>query len=345
MAKLPGETGISPRDAPSATRSISAPLARRTSRARRAELVGARRPGAHRAPSTHGRAGRRGDLGAAVWFLLPSTIGFAVFYLWPFFRGTVTSFTDWNLLSSARFVGFENYADMFADPLFWNALRVTAIYVVVNISTQTVLALAIASLMQYLNLGVGNRSAILVPWLVPNVTVAIVTLFMLDPNVGFVNYVIDFLGGRTQNFYGNGDLSIITIALVNTWRNMGYTALLFYAGMQTIPGGLYEAAALDGASAWNTFRRITLPLLRPVTVMVLVVSIIGSFQIFDTVAVTTRGGPGNATRVIYYYIYQKAFAEFNMGYASAMAVALFLLILALSIAQLRLLRSSQSDLD
>lgn len=278
-------------------------------------------------------------------FLLPSTVGFVVFYLWPLVRGTATSFTDWNLLSAPRYVGLDNYRAMVADPLFWNALRVTCAYVVVNITTQTVLALGIATLMQRLRLGVGNRSAILVPWLVPNVTIAIITLFMLDPNVGFVNHVIEVLGGHTRNFYGSSDLAIVTIALVNTWRNMGYTALLFYAGMQTIPGELYEAASLDGAGPWRAFRNVTLPLLRPVTVMVLVVSVIGSFQIFDTVAVTTRGGPGNATRVIYYYIYQKAFAQFDMGYASAMAVALFLLILGLSVVQLRLLRSNESDLS
>ena len=295
---------------------------------------------AHERPSL----AHRNDARAAVWFLLPSALGLAVFYIWPFIRGTAMSFTDWNLLSAPTFVGTQNYREMLADPLFWNALRVTVIYVAVNISTQTVLALGIAVLMQRMALGVASRSAILVPWLVPNVTVAIVTLFALDPNVGFVNHVVELLGGQTRNFYGSSDLAIITIALVNTWRNMGYTALLFYSGMQVIPGELYEAADLDGASAWRAFRSITLPLLRPVTVMVLVVSMIGSFQIFDTVAVTTRGGPGNSSRVIYYYIYQKAFAQFDMGYASAMAVALFILILGLSVAQMRLLRSSRSDL-
>lgn len=290
------------------------------------------------------RRGPRGDGQAAFWFLLPSTIGFLIFYLLPFVRGIATSFTDWNLLSAPKLVGFDNFARMAGEPLFWNALRVTVTYVVVNITTQTVLALAIAGLMQYLALGVASRSAIVLPWLVPNVTVAIVTLFMLDPNVGFVNHVIENLGGRPQSFYGDGDLAIITVALVNTWRNMGYTALLFFAGMQMIPSVLYEAASMDGASAWRTFRSITVPLLRPVTVLVLVVSIIGSFQIFDTVAVATRGGPGNETRVIYYYIYQKAFAQFDMGYASAMAVVLFLIILVLSVTQLRLFRSSHSDL-
>ena len=288
---------------------------------------------------------RRSDAPAAMLYLLPAFIGFAVFYAWPMFQGAWLSFTDWNLLSTPEFVGGENYARLWGDPTFWNALRVTVIYVVVNISTQTILALAIAVLMQRLTVSIAGRSAILVPWLIPNVTIAIVSLFMLDPNVGFVNEVIEYLGGRSRSFYGSSELAIVTIALVNTWRNMGYVALLFYAGLQTISPNLYEAAAIDGASGWRTFRQITLPLLRPVTALVLVVSVIGSFQIFDTVAVATRGGPGDSTRVIYYYIYQKAFAQFDMGYAAAMAVVLFGILILLSIAQLRLLRASQSDLD
>ncbi len=287
----------------------------------------------------------RSDAPAAALFLLPAVVGFAVFYLWPLIEGIRISFTDWNLLSPAHNIGIDNYVAMANDPKFWNALRVTLEYVFINISTQTVLALAIATLMQRLVLSVAARSAILVPWLVPNVTIGIITLFMLDPNVGFVNHMLELLGTHSQSFYGNSDLAITTIALVNSWRNMGYTALLFYAGMQTIPSTVYEAAAIDGASEWQTFWRITLPLLRPVTVLVLVVSMIGSFQIFDTVAVTTRGGPADATRVIYYYIYQKAFTQFHMGYAAAMAVVLFVIVFTLSMVQLRTLRASSSDLD
>lgn len=281
----------------------------------------------------------------AALYLAPAVVGFAVFYAWPLIQGVGLSFTDWNLLSPATFIGADNYVAMFSDPLFWNALRVTFIYVTVNISTQIVLALAIAGLMQRLRLRVVSRSAILLPWLVPNVTIGILTLFLLDPNVGFVNEMVAFLGGRTQSFYGNADLAIFTIAIVNSWRNMGYTALLFYAGMQTISPSVYEAASLDGAKGFRTFWSITLPLLRPITAMVLVVSLIGSFQIFDTVAVTTAGGPGNATRVIYYYIYQKAFEQFDMGYASAMAVVLFAIIFIFSLVQLRVLRAQDSDIS
>ena len=286
----------------------------------------------------------RSDGPTAALYLLPAVVGFSVFYAWPLIQGIGISFTDWNLLSPATFIGGKNYADLIGDPRFWNALRVTVIYVVVNIGSQMVLGLAIAGLMQKLRLRAFSRSAILLPWLVPNVTIAIVTLFMLDPNVGFVNEVISFLGGHTKSFYGNSDLAIYTIALVNTWRNMGYTAMLFYAGMQTISPSVYEAGAIDGASGFRAFRSITLPLLRPITAMILVVSMIGSFQIFDTVAVATGGGPGNSTRVIYYYIYQKAFEQFDMGYAAAMSVVLFVIIFTLSVVQLRVLHAAESDI-
>jgi len=125
---------------------------------------------------------------------------------------------------------------------------------------------------------------------------------------------------------------------------MGYTALLVFAGLQTVPRYVYEAASIDGSSEWNSFWHITLPLLRPVLAMVLVLTVTGSFQVFDTVAVTTRGGPVNVTRVIQYYIYQKAFGEGQFGYASALSVILFVIVGILATAQLRLLRSGESDL-
>jgi multiple sugar transport system permease protein len=310
-------------------------------------LIAARTPAPTHA--TLREAGRRqprrsGDGPVALLFLAPGIFGFVVFYLVPTVRGFWISLTDWNLLSPAKFVGLQNYRDMVGDDRFWHALAVTLMYVLVNISTQTILALAIAVLMDRLTRSVLVRSALVVPWLVPNVTIAIITLFMLDPNVGFVNHVLDLVGLPSQSFYGESDQALLTVALVNTWRNMGYTALLFFAGIQMVSPSLYESAALDGASEWRIFRSVTLPLLRPVLALVLVVSIIGSFQIFDTVAVTTRGGPADATRVIYYYIYQKAFSQFDMGYAAAMAVALFLILMTVTVVQMRLLRASDADL-
>ncbi|MFE2757839.1 carbohydrate ABC transporter permease [Actinosynnema sp. NPDC059335] len=288
---------------------------------------------------------RRGDLRAAVLFLLPAGFGFALFYAWPALQTFYLSFTDYSLLATPNWVGAQNYRDALSDPKFGNALLVTAEYVVINIGVQTVVALLIAVLMHRLTKSSLVRGLLLLPYLIANVVVALVWYTMLDAQLGIVNAMLSWVGIDPVAFFGETSTAIPTIALVNVWRHMGYTALLLFAGLQAIPKSVYEAAAIDGASEWRVFRSVTLPLLRPVLAMVLVLTVIGSFQIFDTVAVTTRGGPVDATRVIYFYIYEKAFQQFDFGYAAALSVVLFLILAGLAVAQLRLLRAGGSDLD
>jgi len=268
-----------------------------------------------------------------------------VFFAYPALRGIYYSFTDYSLAGTPNMVGVDNYVQMVNDKTFWNALLVTLEYVVINIVSQTIVALVIAVLMQRLTTSLLIRGVLLLPYLIANVVVAIVWFWMADQLLGIINVGLKAIGIPPQAFFGSAALSIPTIALVNTWRYVGYTALLIFAGLQTIPPQLYEAAAIDGASEIKAFFRVTLPLLRPVLALVMVVSITGSFQIFDTVSVTTRGGPGDATRVIYYYIYQMAFQRSHFGYASAMTVALFILLGLFAYFQLRLMRADQSDLD
>ncbi len=287
---------------------------------------------------------RPDDRRVALLFVAPVLLGFAIFYLYPTARGLWWSFTDYTMLGDPEFVGIDNYRDVLADSEFWNSMSGTLYYVVLNVVTTTALALALAALMHRLTRSVVLRTTLLVPWLVPNVTVGLIWLWLLDTNLGFVNLVVRGAGLPPIGFFTNPDLVIPTISAINTWAFAGYTALLFYAGMLQIPASLYESASLDGAGEWRLFTRITLPLLRPILALVLVVSLIGSFQIFDTVAVTTKGGPVNASRVIYYYIYQNAFAYFRMGYASTMAVLLVLILGVLTAIQFRLLRASQSQL-
>lgn len=287
---------------------------------------------------------QRDDRRAAWWFLLPVLTGFAVFYGYPAVRGIWYSVSDYTMLNTPSFVGADNYAKLPHDGQFWNALLVTAWYVVLNIGSQTLLALGIAALMHRLTRSVVLRATLLLPWLVPNVTVGLLWMWLLDTNLGFVNHLIGALGMGPVGFFTDETLAMPSIAAINTWAYTGYTALLLYAGMLQIPQYLYEGAAIDGAGEWRMFRRITLPLLRPVLALVLVVSLIGSFQIFDTIAVTTKGGPVSATRAIYYYIYQQAFTYFHMGYAAAAAVCLALILGVLTAVQMRLLRASRSDL-
>lgn len=287
---------------------------------------------------------QRDDRRAAWWFLLPVLAGFAVFYGYPAARGIWYSVTDYSMLNTPSFVGADNYAKLAHDDQFWNALLVTAWYVILNIGSQTVLALGVAALMHRLTRSVVLRATLLLPWLVPNVTIGLLWMWLLDTNLGFVNHLLATLGLGPVGFFTDETWAMPSIAAINTWAYTGYTALLLYAGMLQIPQYLYEGAAIDGAGEWRMFRRITLPLLRPVLALVLVVSLIGSFQIFDTIAVTTRGGPVSATRVIYYYIYQQAFTYFHMGYAAAAAICLALILGVLTAIQMRLLRASRSEL-
>lgn len=287
---------------------------------------------------------QRDDRRAAWWFLAPVLTGFAVFYGYPAIRGAWYSVTDYTMLNAPAFVGADNYDKLVHDSQFWRSLLVTIWYVVLNIGSQTVLALLVAALMHRLTRSVLLRATLLLPWLVPNVTVGLLWMWLLDTNLGFVNHLLTSLGVGPVGFLTDATLAMPSIAAINTWAYTGYTALLLYAGMLQIPQYLYEGASIDGAGEWRMFRSITLPLLRPILALVLVVSLIGSFQIFDTIAVTTQGDPAGATRVLYYFIYQQAFSYFQMGYASAAAVFLALILGILTAVQLRLLRASTSDL-
>jgi multiple sugar transport system permease protein len=288
--------------------------------------------------------GGRGDGVLASVFIAPALVGFLMFLLWPTLRGIYLSFTEYNLLTPARWVGLDNYARMVNDPIFWGALRVTVEYVVINIAVQTAVALAVAVLMQRLTQSALLRGIVLTPYLVANVVAGIVWLWILDTQLGISNQIIGALGFDHIPFLADEKWAIPTIALINVWRHVGYTALLLFAGLQAIPGDVYEAGRVDGAGEWRMFWRISLPLLRPILAVVLIMTVIGSFQIFDTVAVTTAGGPANATNVLQLYIYNSAFGRFQFGYASAMSVALLAVLSLITVIQYRLTRAGESDL-
>jgi multiple sugar transport system permease protein len=300
--------------------------------------------GALRKPRALSRT-RRAETFTAWALILPALIGFLVFYAWPTLRAIEISFTDWNLMREPGFVGFRNYAAMLDDGQFWQGMKVSAYYVALNIPLQTALGLFLAVAMDRLSRSLLVRSVILLPYLLSNVLVAMMWLWMLDPVLGLVNSLLDMVGIDRQPFFGGVDQALITVAAVNIWRYTGLVAMLFLAGLQNIPRYLYEAAALEGASEWQMFWRITLPLLRPVMVFVLVTSVTGSFQIFDTIAVTTNGGPLDSTRALVYYIVQNAFSYYKMGYASAMSMTLCVLMLLYTLFQMRIMRASENDLS
>lgn len=278
-------------------------------------------------------------------FILPSLIGFIAFFAVPAVRSVFISFQEWNLLTDAEYVGLANYQELFADDRFWRSLQITVTYVLWNIPLQTVLALGIALLMERISNSPLLRGILILPWLMPNVIVAMLFVWLLDPTLGLINVFLESIGVGQQGFFGDPNQAIASVAGVNIWRHMGYTAILIYAGLKTIPKSLYEAARVDGANGLVQFLRITLPLLRPVLVFVLVTSVIGSFQIFDTIAVATEGGPAGSTRTIIVYIYEQVFERrINMGMATAASVVLFLILVTVTIVQIRYFRGNQSDL-
>jgi multiple sugar transport system permease protein len=298
--------------------------------------------------ATHRLAWRRALASNETWtawaMVLPALIGFVVFYAMPTVRAIQISFTDWNLLRPARDVGWANYVTMVHDERFWVGLKLSLYYVALNIPLQTVFGLFLALAMDRLTRSLFVKSVVLLPYLLSNVLVAMIWLWLLDPALGWVNQAISAVGRDRQPFFAAPEQALLSVAAVNVWRHMGLVAMLFLAGLQNIPRYLYEAAALDGASEWRIFWRITLPLLRPVMVFVLVTSVTGSFQIFDTVAVTTQGGPQESTRVIVHYIVQNAFGFLKMGYASAMSLSLCLVMVLYTLAQMKLMRADENDM-
>lgn len=302
--------------------------------------------GTSSSPSILGRLANSEWL-VAYLFILPSLIGFVLFYAYPSVRSVFISFTEWNLLSDAEYVGWANYQEIFSDERFWRALQTTVVYVLWNIPLQTILALFMAVVLERFSnvLSTLLRSIMILPWLMPSVIVSLLWLWILDPSLGIANEFLKLFGVPKQYFMGEPQQAIAWIAAINIWRNAGYNAILIFAGLKTIPRSLYEVAEIDGANSWTQFQRITLPLLRPVLTFVLVTTVVGSFQIYDTIAVTTNGGPAGATRVIIFYIIDEVFnRRISMGTATAASVVLFCILVSVTLIQMRFLQANQSDL-
>ncbi len=290
-------------------------------------------------------AARRRDARVAWLLVTPAVVGFAVFYGFPLLRGIYLSFTEFHVLTPPTWVGLANFRQLLGDDVFWHSLRITVYFVLLQVVTGTVLSLAIAAILHRLTTSALIRGVILLPYLISNVIAALVWQWMLDPQLGIVNVVLKNLTGDTVQFFGSSAWAIPTLAAISVWKWMGYFAVLIFAGLQTIPPAIYEAGRVDGASEVQMFFRLTLPLLRPILVMVVVLSVINAFQVFDIVQVTTQGGPANASNVLQMYIYRKAFGEFDFGYAATMSLALLVLLAGITFLQLRVARANQSDLS
>jgi len=289
------------------------------------------------------RRARARDSFGAFLFIVPSLIGFIIFFLVPTIRGVSISFTNWNLLNKSRFIRFENYANLFQDDQFWNSLWVTVQYVVENVPVQVLMSLLIAVLMAKVGTSMAFRGVMLIPWLLPNVVVALLWVWLLDPAFGFLNELIKHLGHGPLPFLTSTAMAMPSVVGINIWRHMGYIALIIFAGIQSIPKEVDEAALIDGAGPWRAFFHVTVPLLRPVLAFVIITAVIGSFQIYDTVAIATKGGPVQSTWVMNFMIYKTAFESYQMGYATAITMVLFVILIGITYVQMRLMRAGEGD--
>ena len=282
---------------------------------------------------------------AALLFLAPALVLITVFFFIPVIAGLALSLTDFDLYTigdprNLRFVGAENYADLFRSDLFWTAFANTMYFALVGGPLTVAVSLAAALLVnaKLTRFKSFFRTVYFVPVVTTLVAVAIVFKYIYHPRFGMLNRFLDHLGLPQPDWLGDPKLAMFAIILLAVWRGFGYTMLIFIAGLQQIPEELYEAARLDGAGAWRQFRHITLPMLAPTFLFVGIVVAIGQLQIFAEPYVMTRGGPLNKTVTIVMLMYEQGFKFWEMGYAAAVAFVLFLVIGAATLLQMKLQR-------
>ena len=267
----------------------------------------------------------------------PVIIAFLIFNLYPMVLGLYLSFTKWDILSPPTFIGLGNWADLLKDDLLWRAIAQTLYYAVASVTGATALSIALAvALNQRLKTIGFYRTFFFLPAVTSLVAIAMVWRWIYNTEFGVLNAFLGSLGINPVNWLGDPVLAMPAVILMSIWRSAGFNTVLFLAGLQGVPQEYYEAAEIDGASRWDRFRHITLPLISPTTFFVVVNGLIGSWQVFDQVYILTRGGPLLSTVTVVYLIYSNGFEWYKTGYASAMAYGLFLIIIALTAIQFRL---------
>lgn len=278
------------------------------------------------------------------WLLIaPSLLIFLIFYIYPVLHTLYLSFFAWNLTGEPRWVGVDNYATLAGDEVFGEVLLNTALYaggtVAITMAGGLALALALNRRGWIYSLVQG---CIFTSYIVSWVGVSLLWVWILDSQYGLLNGGLDLIGVPAVNWLGDPDLALWTLVGVTVWKTIGYDMVLFLAGLQSIPEDLYEAAAIDGAGRLARFRYVTWPQLGPTALFVLVTSLIMTFQAFDVVQVMTGGGPIHATSIYVHFIYEQAFNYFKVGYASAAVVVFFVVLLAVTLLQFRLLDAQRA---
>ena len=282
----------------------------------------------------------------AAWsFASPALIAIAAFFVVPVIAALALSFTDFDIYGVAdrhnvRFIGLDNYRRLFAAPLFWTALRNTALFVFVGAPLSIAASLAAAVLLDARLARARNvfRTALFAPVVTTVVAVAVIWRYIFHTRYGFLNYVLGWFGIDAIDWLGDPRWSMPAIIVFAVWKNFGYNMIIFVAGLQSIPADLYEAARIDGARRLQQFRYITVPALAPTTLLVTLLTMVGYFQLFAEPYVMTRGGPAQSTTSVLYFMFEEGFKWWNLGYASAVAFVLFAIMLAGTALQLAVAR-------
>ncbi|MBN2044342.1 MAG: sugar ABC transporter permease [Anaerolineales bacterium] len=276
----------------------------------------------------------------AFLFVLPALINFTVFRYYPMIWSARASFWEYSLLGGFKEnIGWENYIRMINDEFFWDSLLVTGKFFLMYVPAVVIFAMALALFSNQKKPGMGTiRAVIFVPVVTSFVVVSILWGMLLNKDVGLVNSILASLGFGRISFLLDKENALPTIAMISIWKNVGYSVIILVAGLKGVPEELFDAAVVDGASPWKQFIHITLPMIRRQLMFVTVWATLGAFQVFIPVYSLTGGGPRRATNVIVYYIYSRAFKFGEMGYASALSIALLLILLIVSVVQMRLLR-------
>ena len=286
-------------------------------------------------------AGKQAAFGYAI--ILPTLAILFIFRFLPMLQAFYLSLTQYDLVHPPKFIGLGNFVDLLRDPLFLKSARVSLTYVIFSVIPVLPLSLGLAVLFnRSLLLKNVLRSAVFMPVVMPAVVMAVVWTFMYQQD-GVINTILGWFGVNPVPWLRSSSTALWAVILIGIWRATPYYMVIFLAGLQAIPADYYDAAKIDGASGWKSFRYITLPLLKPTTLLVVVMNVIVAMKVFAVPLIMTGGGPGDATRVLPLFIYQTAFEFFDMGRAAAMSVFLFAAVMAFSFIQVRLFTRGEED--
>lgn len=270
-------------------------------------------------------------------FLLPNVIGFLVFTLIPILVAFGLCFVKWDFANPMEFVGVRNFLKLFRDDGFQISLWNTLYYTVVSVPSTIIIALFLAVILNQKLKGIKLfRTIYFFPYISSMVAVAVVWNMLYHPSMGPINNFLRMIGIQNPPGWTTSVVwAMPAVIIMSVWKQVGYYMVIYLAGLQNIPEQLYEAATIDGATWWQKFRYVTVPMLSPATFLITMLLIIGSFKVFDQIVIMTAGGPGRATNVLVYYIYDQAFLYFKFGYASAAAMVMFLIVLVFTLIQFK----------